>query len=361
MLVVQNPQHVGAHTSELLQIQRRLRGRMTMQKSRIGLLAVVVAMLGSCLVRAAEHGPAFTDPEKAGVDYQLQGEYVGEVETDNGVQTFGAQVIALGSGTFEAVGYPGGLPGAGWQPKPEAERRVAEGRLVNGEVVFQVEQEATAKLREGVITIEHSGRTIGTLRKVNRQSPTLGCAARRRCHRAVRRRIRRVVRERAARRGPVPGRLGLLRRRRPLATTSCTSSSARPSCRTLAARGVATAASTCKAATNCRCSIPSAWKGKDNECGGIYSVAQPSVNMCFPPLVWQTYDIDFVAAQYDAEGKKQKNARVTIRHNGVVIHDNLELPHGTPGRLEEGPGPAPLFLQHHGNPVVFRNIWAVKR
>jgi hypothetical protein len=100
-------------------------------------------------------------------------------------------------------------------------------------------------------------------------------------------------------------------------------------------------------------------EGEDNECGGIYSISKPAVNMCFPPLSWQTYDIDFVAARYDGQGNKTKNARVTIKHNGVVIHKDLELTHGTPGRHPEGPEPESIFLQDHGNPVVFRNIWVV--
>ena len=83
--------------------------------------------------------------------------------------------------------------------------------------------------------------------------------------------------------------------------------------------------------------------------------------MALPPLVWQTYDVDFTAARYDADGKKVKNARVTIKHNGVVIHDDLELTHGTPGKAKEGPDPEILYLQGHGNPVVFRNVWAVKK
>jgi hypothetical protein len=101
-------------------------------------------------------------------------------------------------------------------------------------------------------------------------------------------------------------------------------------------------------------------EGLDNECGGIYSIDQPSVNACFPPLSWQTYDIDFTAAQYDDAGTKTKNGRITVRHNGIVIHDRIELKHGTPGFHEEGPGPDSLFLQDHGNPVVYRNIWVVE-
>lgn len=101
--------------------------------------------------------------------------------------------------------------------------------------------------------------------------------------------------------------------------------------------------------------------GKDNECGGIYSIDEPIVNMCLPPLSWQTYDFDFTAARYDAEGKKTKNARITVKHNGKVIHDDLELKNGTPGRYAEGPEDQGLFLQDHGNPVVFRNIWVVEK
>ena len=81
--------------------------------------------------------------------------------------------------------------------------------------------------------------------------------------------------------------------------------------------------------------------------------------MCFPPLTWQTYDIEFKAARYDADGKKTANARATIKHNGVVIHKDQELPNGTPGRHPEGANPEAVYLQGHGNPVFYRNIWVV--
>ena len=101
-------------------------------------------------------------------------------------------------------------------------------------------------------------------------------------------------------------------------------------------------------------------KGENNECGGFYSIREPDVNMCFPPLVWQTYDIDFTAPKYEDE-KKVANARITVKHNGVTIHDNVELPHATPGREEEGPAPRPLYLQGHGNKVEYRNIWVEEK
>jgi hypothetical protein len=102
-------------------------------------------------------------------------------------------------------------------------------------------------------------------------------------------------------------------------------------------------------------------EGENNECGAIYTIAKPAVNMCFPPLSWQTYDIDFTAARYGDHSNKTRNARVTIKHNGIVIHQNLELSSSTPGQHPEGPEHDSLFLQNHGNPVVFRNIWVVDR
>ena len=102
-------------------------------------------------------------------------------------------------------------------------------------------------------------------------------------------------------------------------------------------------------------------EGKDNECGGIYKVSKPDVNMCLPPLSWQTYDVEFKAADFDSEGKKTSDAVVTIRHNGVAIHKDRKLPAATPGGGQNDEKPGSLFLQNHSNPVVFRNIWIVKK
>ena len=102
-------------------------------------------------------------------------------------------------------------------------------------------------------------------------------------------------------------------------------------------------------------------EGKNNECGGVYSIAEPNVNMCLPPLTWQTYDIAFTAATFDAKDVKTKSARMTVRLNGVVIHEDLELPGTTGGGDPESPEPGALHLQDHWNPVFYRNLWVVPR
>jgi len=102
-------------------------------------------------------------------------------------------------------------------------------------------------------------------------------------------------------------------------------------------------------------------EGKSNECGGIYSVAVPRVNMCAPPLQWQTYDAVYRAPRFDAQGKKIKDATVTVEHNGVLIHKDQPIPRPTAanwgGDIHEPNG---LHLQDHGNPVSYRNVWAVE-
>ena len=101
-------------------------------------------------------------------------------------------------------------------------------------------------------------------------------------------------------------------------------------------------------------------EGRNNECGGIYSIKAPDLNMCYPPLSWQTYDIEFTAAKFK-DGKKVEDARITVLHNGVKIHDNVKLPKRTTASpLPESPEPGYLHLQDHGNPVRYRNIWVLE-
>jgi hypothetical protein len=102
--------------------------------------------------------------------------------------------------------------------------------------------------------------------------------------------------------------------------------------------------------------------GEANEAGAIYGVKAPSINMCFPPLQWQTYDIEFTAARYDASGKKTANPRMTVRHNGVEVQKATEIGMPTTAApVPAGPSAGPILLQDHGNPLRFRNIWVLPK
>lgn len=104
-------------------------------------------------------------------------------------------------------------------------------------------------------------------------------------------------------------------------------------------------------------------EGKNNEAGGIYEISDPDLNMCFPPLTWQTYDVDFTAARFDADGKKTADARMTVRLNGVVVQNDVPVPRTTRAAPmgNESAEPGPIYIQNHGNPIRFRNIWALPR
>jgi hypothetical protein len=97
--------------------------------------------------------------------------------------------------------------------------------------------------------------------------------------------------------------------------------------------------------------------GLANECGGLYRQRAPDLNMAFPPLSWQTYDITFRPPVFDRCGQKCRNARLTLLHNGIPVHNDIEIVAKTGAGRPEGPEPLPIKLQDHGNPVQFRNIW----
>src|SRR5262249_14971791 len=83
------------------------RGSETKMRScRFVWLLLILTVPALAQKRPAE---AYTDPEKAGPDFQVQGEYIGEIAG----QQHGAQVVALGEGKFDIYFFKGGLPGAG--------------------------------------------------------------------------------------------------------------------------------------------------------------------------------------------------------------------------------------------------------
>lgn len=90
--------------------------------------------------------------------------------------------------------------------------------------------------------------------------------------------------------------------------------------------------------------------------GSIYRTKIPDHLVSKPAGQWQTYDIVFRAPRYDGDTKTE-NARITVYHNGVLIHDDYEMKRKTGAGKREGPDARPTRLQGHSNPVRFRNVW----
>lgn len=98
----------------------------------------------------------------------------------------------------------------------------------------------------------------------------------------------------------------------------------------------------------------------DGQAAAIYAQTPPLVNACRPPGEWQSYDIAFTAPVF-AAGRLAQPARVTMFHNGVLVHLNEDIRGETGHRIlpeyKQKPGRGPLVLGGHGCPVRFRNIW----
>ena len=98
-----------------------------------------------------------------------------------------------------------------------------------------------------------------------------------------------------------------------------------------------------------------------NGLGAIYRMKKPELNMAFPPLQWQTYDVQFTAPRWDVDGKKVSNAVISSWINGVAVQDRVELSNKTGAGQPEAATLLPIKFQNHGDPVRFRNIWIVDR
>jgi hypothetical protein len=299
-------------------------------------------------VFAETKGDTFTDPQQAGPDFALQGEYVGE--------NCGAQVIALGDGKFHIIGWRAGLPGA----RDDAEKIVeVDGSRDSDKVSFAGHGWNGAIVNGRLTGANDEGKTW-ELKKTIRQIPTPGATP---PAGAI------VLFDGTSADAWQGGKIedgGLLQ----CGTKSkqqfgdCTLHVEFRTPFMPAARGQGRGNSGVYLQDRYEVQVLDSFglSGENNECGGIYTIAKPRVNMCFPPLSWQSYDIDFESAKFDAGGTKTANAKLTVKHNGVLIHDHVEVPHATTAAGQgEGPARGPIQLQNHGNPVAYRNIWVLEK
>jgi len=335
---------------------------------------------------ARKGSPVYTsleDARKAGPDIDIQGEYEGTA----GGEKIGIQVIALSGGAFQAVCLPGGLPGAGWDGKNKI---LLAGKLEGGKTVFEAAKGArkylagppdqfsakgkfpppsqkdwTGQLADGTFTGKtDDGKDIAAKRVV-RESPTMGAKPP----------AGAIVLFDGTNAEAFEG--GRCDEKTRFLNTDAHDIRTRQKFSNFVmhlefllpfrpdARGQGRANSGFYLVDHYEVQILDSFglDGRNNECGGVYTKADPKVNMCLPPLQWQTYDVDFSNAVAGPDGKKTKNAVIhSFKHNGVVIHENLEINGKTGGSRGDPEGtPGPIKLQGHGNPLQFRNIWIVEK
>lgn len=320
----------------------------------------LLALAASPVLAAAENQPkAWTDPDAArrdDPDFSIQGEY----GSANAGAAVGVQVVALGNGQFDAYLLQDGLPGLGWTR--EKSRTVMKGMRAGDQIVFtSSDKKSSATISGGNFILTIDGVKKSNLPRIDRSSTTLGAKPPKEAL---------VLFDGSSTEPWENGQVenGLL------LSTGCTSKQRfgnytlhlefrTPYMPTAHGQGRGNSGVYHSGRWETQVLDSFGLDGKDNECGGIYSISEPRLNMCLPPLSWQTYDVEFTAAKFDASGKRSAWPRITVKLNGVIVHENLELPKNfttsAPIHQDLDSPEGPIHLQNHGNPVVFRNIWIV--
>jgi hypothetical protein len=287
----------------------------------------------------------FDDAEKAGPDFKIQGEYKGG--------GWGAQVVALGDGKFDVYLLEGGLPGDGWNQKTRIKSPAA---TADGKVAFESKDKAwSGAIGDGKLAAKGPSADLA-LERVVRKSPNEGLKAPEGAT---------VLFDGTSgeawdkgNKGVANGLLGTFKSGN--LNTKAKFGNVKLHVEFMLSfmpygRGQGRSNSGVYLAGRHEVQVLDSFglTGENNECGGLYTVAKPAVNMCFPPLQWQTYDVEYRLATAD------KGATMSVWHNGVKIHENVEFKGKTTSATNNDPAqsPGPLHLQDHGDPVFYRNLW----
>ena len=303
------------------------------------------------------------DPRKLGVtdlaqvdeDFALQGEYAGVLCLQGQSQQVGLQVVAGGNGVFEALLYPGGLPGNGFSGAPRT--RLA-GQRGESSLTLTADGLTMALPPGGPVTVTDSrGQRLGELQRWERYSSTTGAAPP----------AGAIVLFNGTDTGELQnlkltadGLMGIGAETKRVWTDFHLHAEFRTPYMPHA-RGQARGNSGFYLQRRYEVQVLDSFglEPEFNHAGALYRTKSPDLNMSFPPLSWQTYDIHFTTARFDAGGQKVAPARITVWHNGVPVQSGFEIPNKTGGGKPEGPEPLPILFQDHGNAVQFRNVWIV--
>lgn len=296
---------------------------------------------------------AITELSEVDEDFALQGEYYGKLRLPGGIlESAGIQVIARGDGNFVGRQLRGGLPGNGWKNDQMID---LSGKRNGNELVLSQGSYQVLVTGNKATVINSAGDTLGILTKVHRRSELMGLKP---SSAAM------VLFDGTSADGFIDAKIN---EKGELQIGTITKDPVQDFRLHIEFRLPYMPYATGQSRSNSGLYIQERYEvqildsfglpGEFNECGSLYRTKSPDLNMCFPPLAWQTYDVYFTAARFDDEGNKISPARITVQHNGILVQDNYLLPNKTGAGKPEGPDARPIKLQDHGNPVVFRNVW----
>ena len=321
------------------------------------LAAMLLALPSSGLARADALADGAADVQPADDDFALLGEFRGAIaEGKSRPRLVGLQVRPVGGGRFEAAEYSGGLPGE--SPKVSKPVQLI-GKRSGDFLVLSGGGWAILVHPDHCWVVDREGNRLGSLERIQRQSPTLGAPP---PPEAV------VLFDGTGTDQFLNGRMtedGLLMQGADVLPMfhdfTLHLEFMLPYQPGDSGQGRGNSGVYLQSSYEVQILDSFGLEAASNDCGGLYKFRAPDVNMCLPPLVWQSYDIIFTAPRWAADGRKLKNAKITLWHNGVKIHNNVELPDKTGAGKPEEPLLLPIRLQDHKNPVHFRNIWLVDR
>jgi hypothetical protein len=97
-------------------------------------------------------------------------------------------------------------------------------------------------------------------------------------------------------------------------------------------------------------------------CGALYGQKDPDTDAIKPPENWNTYDILFESPKFDSLGTLTARPRISVWHNGIRIHRDVQIDKNATTAGLEGPlsPKGPIMLQNHGSLIRFRTIWIVE-
>ncbi|MFK7767262.1 MAG: DUF1080 domain-containing protein [Mariniblastus sp.] len=300
-----------------------------------------------------EKGPAHTSAPSGDENFPLMGEFVGTITND---ETLALQIRVIGTDRFDAMAYRGGLPGESGH-QSDAIRFI--GMRSENMVILSGGPWAIFVENDTCSVVDRTGNKIGSLNRVKRTSPTMYAAA----PSGATVLFDGTGTDQFTKAEMTPD--GLLMQGadvKPMFQDFDLHIEFKlPYMPVADEQNRANSGLYLQSSYECQVLDSFAQEPKFNGCGALYRFKKPDVNMCLPPLTWQTYDVRFTAPRWAADGTKVRNAFITSWVNGVKVQDNVELKNKTGAGKAETPTLFPIRFQDHGDPVRFRNAWVVDR